>query len=636
MVLAYHEIVPSSAPYLYAITRQQLKEHLHVLATATAAAPPPQPLPLTFDDGHLSQYAEAAPLLEQFSMTGAFFITAGWVGKSQHHMTVAHLRDLSSRGHQIQAHGWSHRVLTLCSPAILFEELARCKSALEDWLGLPVTAISMPHGRWNDRVLSVCAAVGFKTVFVSDPRMAGSMRNGVRVIGRTMVTRNMSGQDLRAMLSGAYHTAFAAAIKANAKALLKRAIGDRRYHALWNAVFNRGQIATLDGFSAPSPAECEDQLPNRPAVLQLISSGGYYGAENVVVTLAKALHNANLKSVIGVFENSQNPHLEIADHARALGLTVEIIPCDGRVHWNAVRTVRDLIYKHGISVVHAHGSKANVYAAAAARGLKVSLVATYHLDWPDRGFLLFCYHALDRVVLRRYDRVVAVSQAIARSLRRSGLTPVIVPNGIDLSPFVNASERGAAPRQFPGVLNIGVVARLTPQKGHTFLLDAAPEILAAYPQARFVFVGDGPTKDTLQSRAAALGLSESVIFAGVRRDMPAVYAGLDIVVLPSVNEGMPMTLIEALAAGKPVVATSVGEVPALIRSGETGILVKPRSPEALRDAIIQLISDPDKRLALGMQGRAWVSDRFTSEAMAGAYRSIYEEALTTSSRAAGL
>jgi glycosyltransferase involved in cell wall biosynthesis len=242
--------------------------------------------------------------------------------------------------------------------------------------------------------------------------------------------------------------------------------------------------------------------------------------------------------------------------------------------------------------------------------------------------LLHCYHISDRLTLRLFRKVLAVSDAIARSLRRSGLNPekvAMIANGIDVTPFASRSttqdvEMGKEKRTI-----IGVVGRLTPQKGHQYLLQAAPDILSAFPNVTFMFVGDGQERQTLQHMVSSLGIDKNVVFAGQRSDMPAVYASIDILVLPSINEGMPMTLIEAMAARRPVIATDVGDVAKLIRHGETGLLVEAANPSALKSAIIQLLSDPAQCSMLALQGMSWVCENFSADGMARQYRDVYAD-----------
>lgn len=618
MVLTYHEIAPEQATSLYAVSSRQLEEHLRLFAEWD----PPQhsSWELTFDDGHISHYRYAVPLLDKFRIRGTFFITAGWTGVREGYMAGDELKELLARGHVVQAHGWSHKMLTQCSPAELYDELRRSRETLEDVLATGVDTMSLPHGRWNRQVLAACSQAGYKKVYTSDPSVSPQPAEGVVLVARRTVTCNVNSFRLESVLSGRTKSIDKSEVTGKLKSTARRVIGERLYHRLWCAVAREEEHPAQANDLAPPVAK-----PKR--ILQLISSGGYYGAESMLVNLAVSLGIEGWQNVLGVFHNAGNPHLEVAERAADNGLQVEVISCGGRMDWRAIAQIKTLIYKHGIEVVHTHGFKPNFYATLATPS-GIPLVATYHLDWPDRGVLLHCYHLLDRLILKRFAKVVAVSEGIAKSLIRSGLGShrvQVIANGVDFSQWAPQEPAHSIETDSPKKTVVGVVGRLVPQKGHIYLLQAARSILLAFPQVEFLFVGDGPDRASLEQATASLGLSGNVRFAGQKSDMAAVYAGIDILVLPSINEGMPMTLIEALAASCPIVATAVGDVPKLIRDGETGFLVESRNPDALVSAIVKLLSDPLLRLRFAEEGRKRVLAQFSASAMASQYRELYSQ-----------
>jgi glycosyltransferase involved in cell wall biosynthesis len=202
-----------------------------------------------------------------------------------------------------------------------------------------------------------------------------------------------------------------------------------------------------------------------------------------------------------------------------------------------------------------------------------------------------------------------------------------IPNGVDLEPFRNPAqslrnELGAGSEPL-----VGFVGRLVPDKGGATLISAAQAVLAVFPNARFVFAGDGPARAEWEALAVRLGIGSQVVFVGIRADMPAVYAALDIVVLPSFKEAMPMSLLEALAAARPVVATAVGATPKVIVPGLTGLLCEPGDSHALSMAILRLLLDPEFACGLGNRGRAHVARNFAADVMGQSYLGLYQEAL---------
>lgn len=361
-------------------------------------------------------------------------------------------------------------------------------------------------------------------------------------------------------------------------------------------------------------------------VVHLISSEGYYGAENMMLALAKATSQQGHAPVVALFCDGRRPHVEAAEPARRLGLPVELVPCRGRWDWRAPGRIRSLLERYGAHVLHTHGYKADVYGYAAARRGRAALVATCH-NWPDRRPLMRAYAVLDRILLRRFDRVAAASEPVAAVLRRSGVAAVPLPNGVETGRFRQMTA-GFAVQRPPGCDRLaGFVGRLTAGKGGEVLLEAAREVVAERPASGFVFVGEGPRRAAWEALAAKLGLGGKVVFTGALRDMPAVYASLDLLVLPSYDEALPMCVLEAMAAGRPVVATRVGSVPRAVVPGVTGFLFEPGDAAALARAILCLMHDPALARRLGAQSRGHVAQHFSSETMAAAYLDLYQQAL---------
>ena len=364
--------------------------------------------------------------------------------------------------------------------------------------------------------------------------------------------------------------------------------------------------------------------PKPPTVLLLISSEGYYGVENMIVNLASGLSALGCRPILAVFRDSRACHTEIADHARSRGLTVELVPCSGRFDLRAVACLRSLIRSHQVDVIHSHGYKANLYAFAAAALSPARLVATCH-NWLGTSWSMRGYAALDRLCLRFFDCITFVSERVSRTLRNSGIPARKlhkIPNGVDIERFDAAST--LQPTALNDECLIGFVGRLVPEKGGVILLQAARTVLTQRPQTKFVLVGDGPARQSLQSLAADFGISDQVTFAGARNDMPAVYASFDLLVLPSLCEAMPMCVLEAMAAGKAVIATTVGSVPEVVDPEQTGILVEPGNVDSLAKALLRLIDSPRDRRRMGANGRIRATQHFSATAMSKTYLELYQ------------
>jgi glycosyltransferase involved in cell wall biosynthesis len=362
-------------------------------------------------------------------------------------------------------------------------------------------------------------------------------------------------------------------------------------------------------------------------VLHIISSGGMYGAEAVILNMSRMLLEAGHGSVIGVFFNSSNPNLQIHKAALKEGLESHPIPCSGQIDRAAIAAIRELSIRSGVDVVHAHGYKADIYTYLALRGRGVPLVSTCH-TWYDSDLMVSFYGMVDRLVLRRFVRVVAVSDGVRQRLLKAGVHDEkirMVRNGIDLRPF-----DGAVPslRGNKSILLVGLVGRLAREKGVDVFLLAAARAVVEFPSVKFVVVGEGPDRKNLDRLIDELKIRSSVSLLGRRDDMPAVYASLDIMVSSSRQEGLPMAILEGMASSLPLVATAVGEVPTVVLDGMTGLLVPAEDVERLAAGILELLQDTAKRQRFGAAARKLIEEEYSAGRMTADYLRVYDEAIT--------
>lgn len=299
---------------------------------------------------------------------------------------------------------------------------------------------------------------------------------------------------------------------------------------------------------------------------------------------------------------------------------------DGRALWHLYRAIR----RARVDIIHTHSSKAGFLGRLAAR-----IAGASHIVHTPHGHVFEGYFspmvrsafiALERAAARFTDRIITLSDGEARDHLRHGIGRpeqfVTIPSGVDLDAVT------AAPpvRPVSGGPVIGAVARLVPIKGLQHLVDAAPQVLRHCAQARFLLVGEGEMRPALEEQARGLGLEDRITFTGYRPDAPSLLAGMDVFVLPSLNEGMGRVLVMAMALGKPIVATRVGGVPELLGDGEAGLLVPPGDPAALAEAVCSLLRDPTRAQGLGEAGRRRVH-RYSVEAMLDMLAKLYREVM---------
>jgi glycosyltransferase involved in cell wall biosynthesis len=365
-------------------------------------------------------------------------------------------------------------------------------------------------------------------------------------------------------------------------------------------------------------------------ILQLRSSIGFFGAENVVIELARQLSRKNYHPIIGVIENSKEPHTELIDVAKRYNLETKIFKCTGQFDLRTVIAIRNYVKKQHIDIVHSHGYKADFFAVLATLFRNMHLFATCH-PWIRTNLMVKLYARFDKYLLKKFDRIVAISDEIKHEILMSGISEdkvTAINNGIDFSRFKYTHKPIEFLKEFkidPDKIIIGTIGRLSEEKGQMIFIKAAKKLLENIPNLLFMIVGDGPLREKLQTNVINCGIRDHFIFTGVSDDIPKILAILDIFVLPSLTEGLPMVLLEAMAAKKPIIATAVGAIPNVIIDKESGHLIKPGDTNGLIDAIMRLFNDQDYTSRIAQKGFEIAIKEYSSEEMAKNYERIYEQ-----------
>ncbi|MFQ5736277.1 MAG: glycosyltransferase family 4 protein [Thermodesulfobacteriota bacterium] len=363
-------------------------------------------------------------------------------------------------------------------------------------------------------------------------------------------------------------------------------------------------------------------------ILQLISSSGFFGAENVLLELSCELKALGHSVTVGVFQNLHNPNMELRQSAREHGLDTHVFRCSGKADLGTISAIASFVRKNSFDIVHSHGYKSNIYAVLSNIRNTRPMVATCH-NWIVSSGKMGMYTMLDKMFLKRFDAVVPVSANVRELLLKAGIGKdrvFLIENGINTRRFGSAGADVALRSALfkGGGTVIGTVGRLTGEKGHTYLLKAARKVLDRHGDCFFLIVGEGPLRAPLEEEAERLGISERTVFAGRRSDIPALLSVMDIFVLPSLTEGQPMALLEAMAAGRPIAASSVGDIPKILKNGEIGRIVPPGDAPALADVILGYMDDRRAARRCADGALAEVARRYSSVRMAEQYLSVYE------------
>jgi glycosyltransferase involved in cell wall biosynthesis len=367
-----------------------------------------------------------------------------------------------------------------------------------------------------------------------------------------------------------------------------------------------------------------------PARLMLLAIGlGVGGTESHVLELASRIDRSRFAVTVCTLKSGGR----IAEELRGRGIKVLSLDGTGKLDARVLFRLLKIIRAERPDVIQAFLFWANVAARICGRIVRTfSIVSSYHDEIVSEGWIV---RLVDRLTLKWTHGILCCSEAVRRSVLSriggKGDRFTVIPFGVDVDRFQNAP---AATRRDLGLFDegpvIGTVCRLVePKKGLSILLQAMFELKRRIgkPPCQLLVVGDGPARETLKSQCERLGLSRWVVFAGTRRDIPCVLHALDAFVLPSLYEGFGIAILEAMAAGKPVVATTVGGIPEFVVPGETGLLVEPGNAAALAQAIDSLLRDPERAKHMGMRGRARALAAFEMSTVVRRHEQVYEACL---------
>lgn len=386
-----------------------------------------------------------------------------------------------------------------------------------------------------------------------------------------------------------------------------------------------------------------------PRVLQLVDNLDIGGAQEVARTLAEHLAAAGCDVAIAALADGP-----LRDPIEAAGIPVTLLPERRAAITSPVafaaemgrlrRELLGLIDARRVDVVQTHLLRSLDFLALSLKtGRDVKVYWTFHNANFDlrrdhlrrHGWLLGAkrqaHHALYTLGSRRADGLIAVAPEVKESILATmpGIAPdkiAVIPNGVDTRRYQRRGDRAATRAALglsPEERAVAVVATFKEQKGHRYLIEAAAHLRDDYPQARYLLIGDGELRAALERQIAAAGLQATFRLLGTRPDVPALLAAADLFVLPSLWEGLPMALIEAMAAGLPVVATDVSGTRGVMRDGETGLLVPPGDATALAQAMAALLAEPERAAQMGAAARRRVELHFSARKQAADHLALF-------------
>lgn len=343
---------------------------------------------------------------------------------------------------------------------------------------------------------------------------------------------------------------------------------------------------------------------------------------------------------------AEGPEGELLKQGRGVSLKIELEPTLLRSiipwhDWNCYWNLRKQIRNFKPDVVHTHSAKGGFLGRLAAHAEKVpAIIHTVHgapfhpyQSWMARTLFQSC----ERYAGKRCDAMVSVADAMTQLMVEANIAPKekfqTIYSGMEVKPFLTSEQHRTSMRERLGFSEtdfvVGKVARLFNLKGHEYLIDAAKQIVAAKPQVKFLLVGDGILRDSLQKKIDELKLTENFVFTGLvpPAEIPMYLSAIDLLVHTSLREGLARTLPQALLSGKPVVSFDIDGAREVCISNQTGFLIPPLNVDKLAAAVIQLAADPELCKQFGEQGRGLCEKRFDHHEMTRQIRTLYEKVL---------
>ncbi len=362
-------------------------------------------------------------------------------------------------------------------------------------------------------------------------------------------------------------------------------------------------------------------------ILEIIGDLRIGGAERMVVDLAKGLKNKGHKVTVCAL-NKGGPLEEELKMEGVETIVLSNLPLRNKYIFYFVFRLFKLMKKDKFDIVHTHMFLANFWGRVAAilSGAKVIISTEQNQDlWKKRRHIF-----VDKILSLFTNKIIAVSSAVkvfvVKKEKISAKKLTVIHNAVDPKEFMpcDASYLKKEFNIYDGTFIVGTVSRLIPQKGQQYFLEAAHQISKNNKNIKFFIIGDGALRKSLEILSERIGIVDKVIFTGFQQDIAGFLSILDIFVLPTLREGLPVALIEAMAMGKPIITTNIRGMEDLVTDGYNGLLVSPENPDMLAKAILKLINDNLYAQKLGLNARKTVKEKFSLKIMVEKTERIYQ------------
>ena len=368
-------------------------------------------------------------------------------------------------------------------------------------------------------------------------------------------------------------------------------------------------------------------------VLHLIDSSGMYGAEKVVLTLLSEIKHSNYPGILGCIRESKDVVPKIAECAINHGIEVVFFTMKRGFNIVGIYNLHKYLVKNKIALVHSHGYKPNIFLALLPQG-KFKKITTVH-GWANQtaGIKTNIYECLDRLSLKKMNAVIAVSNALVNDLLGRNINKnklYLIHNGINITLYKKKYNKQQLRTKYDLAHDdfvIGTIGRLTKIKGQAYLIESLPSILKTIKNCKVIIAGEGPLREQLTKLISKYNLKQNIRLIGYVDDIHEVLGIIDLFILPSLSEGLPIALLEAMSSGVPSIASAVGGINEIINNNIGGIIITPRDTVAITNAVIKLYKNKEFYNKLKTDGMKIVEDNYSTKKMVEEYINIYSNLL---------
>jgi len=374
-------------------------------------------------------------------------------------------------------------------------------------------------------------------------------------------------------------------------------------------------------------------------ILYVIENIEFGGGERVFSQIIRGLDKERFGVVV-----ASNPGGIFKEKLTEVGIKINPVRMTNRYNLGIISRLKKIIKTKDVRIVHSQGGRADFFARTAARishaPIIISSIAMMVEGYDVSILRKSLYVLMDRHTERWVDRFIILSEASRRTLiERHKIPPekiVKIHNGIEIEEYhpdiKEVKNKKSELRRELGLKSdvpvIGAIGRLVWQKGFEYLIQAIPQVIQAFPEAKFLIVGEGPLRRGLEELSERLKIEDNIIFTGFRSDIKDILATIELLAMPSLLEGLPLVLLEGMAMTKPIVATRIDGITEVLENGETGLLVPAKNPHDLAEAIIEILKNKTKADLLGQNARKIVEEKFSVKRMVEQTELVYEKLLT--------